>query len=307
MKGIELARAYYEEYGKPMLENEFSDKLDRIAVGLVGHGSECFGYDDDISSDHDFEPGFCIWLTEEDERDFGFRLFRAYRKLPDTFMGVKIQNKSVLGSETKGVHTIKEFYSFYTGTGEAPQTLDQWMAIPDFYLAEATNGVIFDDPLGEFTKIREQLKNDRPEDVRLKKLASSVFYMAQAGQYNYSRCIRHGEKVAAATALADFAKNTAQVVHLLNNTYAPYYKWLFRSMSEQPILGNLSKDLETILSAPYNCDENCAIIEKIAQSVSKQLIEQNLSNCYDDYLEPYAYCITSRIKDGSLRNAPVML
>ena len=57
-KGLELARAYYEQYGRPMLEKEFPDVLDRIAAGLCGHGSECFGYDDAVSRDHDFEPGF---------------------------------------------------------------------------------------------------------------------------------------------------------------------------------------------------------------------------------------------------------
>ena len=39
MKGIEISRAFYEEYGKPMIEKEFSEYADRIAVGLVGHGS----------------------------------------------------------------------------------------------------------------------------------------------------------------------------------------------------------------------------------------------------------------------------
>ena len=80
MKGIELSRAFYLELGKPMIESEFAEYADRIAVGLVGHGSECFGFDDEISRDHDFEPSFCIWLTDEDEREFGFKLFRAYKK-----------------------------------------------------------------------------------------------------------------------------------------------------------------------------------------------------------------------------------
>ena len=307
MKGLELARTYYEAYGKPMLEAEFSNKLDRIAVGLVGHGSECFGYDDEISKDHDFEPGFCIWLDEADERDFGFRLFRAYRKLPDEFMGVKIQDKSLFGSRCKGVHTIKDFYAFYTGTGDVPQTLDKWMAIPDFYLAEATNGEVFADPLGKFTAIREKLKHGRPEDVRLKKLASALFYMAQAGQYNYERCIRHGEYAAAATALSDFAKSTAEAVHLLNNAYSPYYKWLFRSMKALPILGELADELRLILSAPYEKERNITVIESISRAVAEELRKEELADRNGSYLEPYAYSVTNKIKDATLRNAPVML
>ena len=64
MKGLELAKNYYLTYGKEMLENEFPTLLPRLAVGLVGQGSECLGYDDDISKDHDFEPCFCIFITK---------------------------------------------------------------------------------------------------------------------------------------------------------------------------------------------------------------------------------------------------
>ena len=62
MKGLELSKKYYLEFGKPMLERTFADPLPHIAVGLVGSGSECLGFDDEISTDHDFEPGFCIFI-----------------------------------------------------------------------------------------------------------------------------------------------------------------------------------------------------------------------------------------------------
>ena len=81
MQGLELARRYFETYGLPLLETEFAAQKDQIAAGLVGRGSECFGYDDEQSKDHDFEAGFCFWLTDEAEQAFGFPLMRAYNHL----------------------------------------------------------------------------------------------------------------------------------------------------------------------------------------------------------------------------------
>ena len=63
MKGLELARKYYEEYGRELIDTKFHDFADRICVGLVGEGSECLGFDDKISTDHDFEPAFCLFIT----------------------------------------------------------------------------------------------------------------------------------------------------------------------------------------------------------------------------------------------------
>ena len=54
MQGLELAKRYYEEVGRPMLERDFPELLPRLAAGLVGEGSECLGFDDAISQDHDF-------------------------------------------------------------------------------------------------------------------------------------------------------------------------------------------------------------------------------------------------------------
>ena len=84
MRGIEISRAYFEEYGKPMLEEHFADILPFLCVGLVGSGSECYGFDDEISRDHDFEPGFCIFIPDENivDRRTEFLLERAYAKLP---------------------------------------------------------------------------------------------------------------------------------------------------------------------------------------------------------------------------------
>ena len=91
MTGLELSRAYFEEYGMPMLEEQFPDLLPFLAAGLFGSGSECFGYDDEVSQDHDFEPCFCLFLPEEElvSRRSAFLLERAYAKLPDSFRALR--------------------------------------------------------------------------------------------------------------------------------------------------------------------------------------------------------------------------
>ncbi len=308
MKGIELSRAFYEQYGKKMISEQFAAYENRIAVGLVGHGSECFGYDDEISKDHDFEPGFCIWLTDNDEKEFGFKLFRAYSKLPDEFEGFKLKEKSLYGSGTKGVMTISDFYRQYTGRNGAPETTEDWLYTPSHYLAEAVNGEVFCDPLGEFTAIRDTIKNGMPEDVRLKKISSCAFYMAQYGQYNYSRCLAHGEGGAAALALSEFVKKGMEIVFLLNKTHMPYYKWAFRAMKDLPIMGESAYFLELLISPFERCsDQVVKGIEEFCSLIASELKNQGLSAAESDYLESHAYNINSRITDHRLRNMPIML
>ena len=109
MNGLELSRAYYEAWGEPMLREKFPELLPRIAVGLCGSGSECFGYDDEVSRDHDFEPGFCIFLPGEDtvDRRSAFQLERAYAKLPDEFAGYRRQKMSPVGGQRHDAGTAR--------------------------------------------------------------------------------------------------------------------------------------------------------------------------------------------------------
>ena len=84
MKGMDLARGYWESFGKDMLEKDFPEIAGLVAAGLCGSGSECLGYVDEVSGDHDFEPGFCLFLPDEEtvDRRTAFRLERAYAALP---------------------------------------------------------------------------------------------------------------------------------------------------------------------------------------------------------------------------------
>jgi hypothetical protein len=205
-----------------MISGYFGEYAERIACGLAGEGSECFGFDDGLSQDHDFGPSFCMWLTDEDFEAVGARLQQAYDGLPASFMGFPPREESDGGAGRVGAQQTSFFYRKFMGIADVPQTLAEWRRIPEQFLAAATNGEVFNDPLGEFTRIREGLLRYYPEDIRLKKITARAATMGQAGQYNYMRCVKRGEFVAAHCALSEFIRAACSITYLLNKKYTPF-------------------------------------------------------------------------------------
>ena len=310
MRGLELARAYYEQFGRPMLEAQFPELLPHIAVGLFGSGSECFGYDDERSRDHDFEPGFMLLLPGEDavDRRSAFLLERAYAQLPREFMGLRRGLVQPVGGPRRGVLRAAEFFADKVGAPDGVLTVGQWLTVPEYALAEAVNGEVFFDGSGEVTAIRRRLAA-WPEDIRRKKLAGNLLLMAQAGQYNYPRCLAHGEKGAAQLAVGEFARRCMGAVFLLNGVYQPYYKWAFRAMRELPRLSLLAELMEYLLTTDNDGDmaaEKARVIEGVAADVIAELRRQGLTQADCDDLEKHAYSVNDSIADGDIRNLHIL-
>ncbi len=310
MNGLELARAFYAEYGEPMLREQFPHLLDKIAVGLCGSGSECFGFDDDVSRDHDFEPGFCLFLPDESvvDRRGAFQLERAYAKLPKEFGGLRRSLVQPVGGSRHGVLRTAEFFTEKAGTPDGNLATEQWFRTPEYALAEAVNGAIFSDPYGEVTAIRARL-SAMPRDVRLKKLAGHLLLMAQSGQYNYARCLAHGEKGAAQLAVNAFVQSAMSVVFLLNERYEPFYKWSFRAMRSLPELSQLADTMECLLTTDNDEPMDAVkqeLIEDTASAVIGALQERALTEAICTDLEKHAYSVNDRIEDASIRNLHVL-
>ena len=309
MKGIEIAESFYNDFGKQMISEQFSDVENRIAVGLVGEGSECFGFDDDISKDHDFEPAFCLFITREDEKKFGFKLERAYSKLPKEYMGLKRQTLSPTGGNRHGVIVIEDFYKKFLGAEDAPSSVERWLYTPSSMLAQVSNGKVFKDDLGIFSEIRNKIINGYPENIRLKKLSAHTIMMAQAGQYNYGRLIDRKETGAAQLAVFEFVKHAISVIYLLNNKYEPFYKWAYRGMRDLPILSDLEMSLAGLTelgNSKSEATEKRTIIEDVASLIISEFKNQNITQATCNNLENHAYSINDKISDFNLRNMHIM-
>ena len=310
MRGLELARKYFEAYGEEMLR-QFPEWEHRLAVGLVGSGSECFGYDDAVSQDHDFEPGFCVFLPEEDvlDRKTAFRLERAYAKLPGEFDGYPRAKLSPVGGSRRGVIRLGDFLEARTGTRDGRMSLEQWLRTPEHYLAEVVGGTLFREGDGEFARVRAALAS-QPEDVRRKKLAGNLLLAAQAGQYNFQRCLRHGETGAAQLAVCEFVRHMIAVLFLLNRRYLPFYKWQFRALRELPLLGGEGETLELLLTTdngPTMAQAKLDLVENLSGAVITALQDQDLTEAICGDLEKHAYSVNDRISDPALRNANLLI
>ena len=308
--GLEISEAYFQEYGMPMLREKFPEHVLHVAAGLFGSGSECFGFDDEVSRDHDFDPGFMLLLPGEDvvDRKQEFALERAYAALPKEFMGVERPKMAPVGGLRRGVMRAADFFTDKTGSPTGELTMGQWLSVPSHALAEAVNGKVFYDGSGDLTRIREGLAR-YPEDIRRKKLAGHLLLAAQAGQYNYTRCLKHGETGAAQLAAIAFSQSAMEVIFLLNGVYQPFYKWCFRAMRALPKLSIEAGLLEYLITTDNEgqlAQDKHEAIEGIAADIIGELVDQGLTKADCGDLEKHAYSVNDGIADGNLRNLHIL-
>lgn len=150
----------------------FPEYMEKAAVGLVGEGSECFGFDDQISMDHDYGPSFCVWFPRNIYTEVRESMSEIYDALPKEYKGVSANLIREQSAGRRGILEIEGFYQKFLTRDIVPENLTDWLRIPEHYFAVATNGEVFEDNLGMFSEIREKLLNYYPEDIRLKKIAA---------------------------------------------------------------------------------------------------------------------------------------
>ena len=383
VSGLKLARAFWTQMGKPMIAAKYPQYAGRIAAGLVGHGSECYGFDDAYSQDHDFGPRFCLWLTDEDYAAIGEQLEADYEALPRKF-SVDAQGRVTFEAHARsdasgafpsagagstvipdaanaptpgtatddtataesgaassdmaeamttpidaplspvtpraqganrrdGVFRIGDFFESITGYRTAPaQTAPhEWLMLQESTLAAATNGEVFADPTGLFSKMRQGFKN-MPDDVRLALISKRLGMIAQAGQYNLPRSLKRGDGAAAWLSIHEFVQATASLVFLVNVPmvvgYMPYCKWQFAALrklsgSMFALLPNVGEQLETVMrlssAACYGgagfgeggkgaapaIEKINDIVEQIAVDIVKELKREHLTTSGETFLE----------------------
>jgi hypothetical protein len=303
MNGLSLSREYFNDVALPSFRESFPDEFSRAAAGLVGNGSECFGYDDEVSRDHDWGVDFFIWLSESDRdaiqrvSDWKLRLLREH---PPEYP----RTQSEYGARV-GVMTSGDFYRSLVGFPNGPQTINDWRVVPEENLAMAVNGETFIDNSGEFTATREYLLKFYPEALRLKRISYQCMALAQTGQYNYERISKRNDVVTMRSVLSRFSDSVIAMVFLLNRTYRPYYKWAFRAMCDLPILSDDAADcLKYLATTTDGVPEIRERMYGMCDKIAAQLRAEGLSDDPDWFLTTHAESVRAKISDDFLRSLP---
>ncbi len=230
-----------------MIRERFPEYEDKIAVGIAGEGSDCFGYDDAISRDHDFGTGVCLWLTDDINRKVGDELDKCYDEL------VREKERAYYTErlrERRGVMTVHDFYSnilrIDCNTKDCVMTEGQWLDLDHSCLATAVNGEVFCDGPGEFSAFRKLLLDYYPDRVWRIRIAEKMHEYSANLQVNYQRCMTRGDTVAAEICRIQGMTAAMELFFLLKRTYMPFYKWSFRRLTELDKTGEFSGRIEEL-------------------------------------------------------------
>ncbi|MBR4515061.1 MAG: DUF4125 family protein [Lachnospiraceae bacterium] len=309
---LERCRDFYENYGEPMIRELFPEYAGRIAAGMCGEGSDCFGFEDDISKDHDYCLGFCIWLTDADYSAIGRELQEEYGKLVKRHAEDYGDdgNALIIADERRGVTTVGRYYQRLLGITvnehtdlDTFLTEERWLSMDEAALAAALNGAVFADGEGSFTRIRRRLKAYYPDRVWRLRLAQTLHDFSQTAQSNYARAMARGDDLTALIIKGKAAESALKLVYLINRSYAPYYKWLAKGAAKLLELNEVTVELDKMsllstqrdawagteyIPTKLNTDDKAVVLfERVAKLILDGLKDKGLVSGSDTFLDTY--------------------
>lgn len=280
--GLELARLFYAEAVRPLLEEQFPGLS--YTAALIGPGSEVLGFDTPRSVDHDWGPRLQVFLAD-DAADAGLpaqvtELLAA--GLPSQFRGFPTAlalSKDPFGEPAHQVVVagLRSWLTRALGIDPlAPIGLADWLATPCQLLAEVTGGAVFHDGLAAagpgLTGVRTRLRW-YPRDVWLYVMACQWQRLCQEEPFP-GRCAETGDELGSMVVTARLARDLMRLVLLAERRYPPYGKWLGTAFARTPAGRVMQPMLMAAVSAPswpdrqrYLC-EACELAARLHNSLA---------------------------------------
>ncbi len=236
--GLELARRFYWEAVRPVLDAEFPGL--RHSAALIGSGSEVLGFDTPMSADHHWGPRAMLFLAEADYDQHRAAIGEALRwRLPHSFggyptnfgepnpddNGVQLMRATEDGPINHRIETFtlrgffRDYLTFDIETEIEPA---DWLTFGEQKLRTITAAAVFHDDLG-LEAIRARFTY-YPRDVWLYLLASGWQRIGQE-EHLMGRAGYVGDELGAALIGSRLVRDLMRLCFLMERQYAPYPKW----------------------------------------------------------------------------------
>lgn len=224
--GLAVSCEFIESTLMPLLKESLPDDFDRLAVAVVGTGSDVLGLDDSISRDHHWGPRANVLYLREDAHRLQDRVRSLFEeKLARRYREFEVQVN--VGNLT-GVccSAVEDFFKRFLQTDQFPTCDLDWLDLCEVDLFHVTAGrVVYDGP-GELTKLRRKYAY-YPDNVWKKRLADWCMYVSgRDAPYNIHRIAKRGDDLTCTVYFGQCLKRLMELCFALNRRYAPYTKWL---------------------------------------------------------------------------------
>jgi hypothetical protein len=291
-----LARRFYIDEVAPRIARQWPAL--RYSAGLIAHGSEVLGFDDEVSQDHHWGPRVMLFFGADDlaARGAKIRDYLAetlpyeYGGFPTNFSSPDPDDSGVqlLAPITDGpvnhrveLLELRSFLAAYIGIRDITElTEHDWLTLPEQKLCSLVCGEVFHDGLaapggsrpvgsrpgvppdsagaGLLSWLREHLAY-YPVNVWYYQMAAG---WARIGQEEHlmGRAGSVGDEVGSALIGARIVQTLMRLCFLIERTYAPYAKWFGAAFRKLRCANALYPALRKVLCSPdWNTREKALV------------------------------------------------
>lgn len=258
--GQRLSQRFYERVVLPRIAGVLGQTPH--AAALLGDGSEVLGFDDVVSTDHDFGPRVSLFIPVGMDPN---PILSAMEDLPRRFEGFPTAYGDPdlhTGTVTHHVEvtTAAAFFTRQLGYDPADgMTTAHWLLAPTQLLATLTCGVVFADHDEELKQRRAALQW-YPKDLWRYVLAAGWLRVSQEAPF-IGRTGATGDDLGSALVASRVARDLMRLAFLLERRWAPYSKWLGRAFGDLSLATELTEPLHRALHATSWRDRETALCQ----------------------------------------------
>lgn len=282
IKGLELSESFFNENKALLFKKIPSNAIEYITIGLFGFGSECYGVDDEISEDHDFDQGFIILVEDSVPLTDFLKIKQAHDCLP------KLYKRFCLLNQTKhGVHYMKEYLN-YLGVNDIKNISDESKAL-------LLNGKLFYQGFAStFANLRYDIRKNSNYDFLID-LSLKALEINKYIPYNLKRSLDRGDLYTFKSLKNNLVNHLIEFYYIYHKMYLPHDKLRLKLMDNNSII---KKWIYYILDH----DDISKLYEEISAKIIETLHNFNVIKRINTlYIEDYKEEITSFIKEWDIK------